>query len=91
MLAHDVSVVDEVFDELARSLLGDPEVLGHVGSGGVTFTDPRKGETVCRANVIKAPASKTLLYPIHQLAGEAQYCNGCPPTVACHGDHLDMV
>ena len=53
-------MVDEVFHELACGLLGYPEMLGHVGSGGVTFTDPRKRETVCWANVIKSTTSETL-------------------------------
>ena len=88
--AHDVSAIDEVFDELACGLLCDPEVRGHVGGRGTTLTDPRKRETMCRANVIKAAASETLLYPIYQLAGKAEHCNGRLPTVACHGDHLDM-
>jgi hypothetical protein len=89
-LAHDVSVVDEVFDELTRGLLGYPEVLGHVGSGGVPFTDPRKGEAMGRPNVFKSTTSKTLLYPVYKLAGQAQYGNGRRPAVACHGIHLDM-
>jgi hypothetical protein len=84
-------VIDEVFDKLACGLLGDPEMLAHVGSGGITFTDPRKRETMCWANIIKATTTKTLLYPIHQLPGQAQYRNGHLPTVACHGDHLDML
>jgi hypothetical protein len=83
-------VVDEVFDELACGLFGYPEVLGHVGSRGVTFTDPRKRETMCRTNVIKSTTSKTLLNAIYKLTGQAQYCNGRRPAVACHGDHLDM-
>ena len=84
-------MIYEVVDELACGLFGDPEVLGHVRRGGITFTDPRKRETMCRANVIKAAASKTLLYPIDKLARQAQYRNGCIPVVPCHDEHLDMI
>jgi hypothetical protein len=89
-LAQDVSVIDQVFDELARGLLGDPEMLGHVRSGGIAITDPRKRKTMRWANVIKATASETLLYPIYELAGQAQYGNGRLPTLAVHVEHLDM-
>jgi hypothetical protein len=84
-------VIDEVVDKLACGLLGNPEVLGHVGSCGITFADPLKRETMCRANVIEATASETLLDPIHKLTSEVQHRNGCLPTVACHDHHLDMV
>jgi hypothetical protein len=84
-------VIDEVLDELACGLLGDPEVLGHVGSGRITFTDPRKRETMCRANIVKATEREALLYPVHKLACEAQYRNGRLPAVACHDHHLDML
>jgi hypothetical protein len=46
---------------------------------------------MCRAHVIEATASETLLDPIHKLAGEAQHGYGCLPTVACHDHHLDRV
>jgi hypothetical protein len=82
-------VIDEVFDQLARGLLGSPEVLGHIGSGGITFTDPHKGEPMCGADVIKATSSETLLNAVDKLAGQAQHCDGCLPAV--HVDHLDMV
>ncbi len=84
-------MIDEVLDELACGLFGDPEVLGHVGSSGITFTDPRKREPMCRANVIEATASETLLYPVHELTGEAQDSNGRLPTFACHDHHLDTI
>jgi hypothetical protein len=84
-------VIDEVVDKLACGLLGNAEVLGHVGSGGITFADSLKRETMCRAHVIEATASETLLDPIHKLAGEAQHGYGCLPTVACHDHHLDRV
>jgi hypothetical protein len=79
-------------------------VFGHVGSGGITFIVPRKRQTMRRGNVIKVTARKSLRYPIHKLAGQAQlsvasfksalvtmdtqYRNGGLPAVACHGDHL---
>jgi hypothetical protein len=83
-------VVDEIFDELTRGLLRDPEVLGHVGGCGVAFTDPRKRETMCGANVIEATVSKTILNPIHKLTGQTQYSHGHLPVVARHDDHLDI-
>lgn len=84
-------MIDEVVDELACGLLSDPEVLGHVGSGGITFADPLKREPMGRANVMEATASESLLDPVHKLTGEAQHRNGRFPTVACHDHHLDML
>jgi hypothetical protein len=84
-------VIDEVLDELASGLFGDPEVLGHVGSSRITLTDPRKRETMCRADVIKATEREAFLYSVHELTCEAQHRNGRLPTVACHDDHLDMI
>ena len=52
---------------------------------------PALRETMCRANVIKATASESLLYPVHKLAGEAQQRNRGLPTFAWHDHHLDMV
>jgi hypothetical protein len=76
---------DEVVDKLACGLLGDPEVFSHVGGGRITFTDPRKRETMCGANIIKATESETLLNPVHKLTCESQYRNGRFPTFAIHG------
>jgi hypothetical protein len=85
-------VINEVLDNLASGLLGYSEVLGYVSSGGITFADPCKRETMCRANVIKATASEAFLYPVHKLTGEAQHCHGRLPTGGCcHDDHLDIV
>ena len=84
-------MIDEVSDELACGLFGDPEVLGHVGSGRITFADPCKRESMCRANIIEASTSEAFLYPVHKLTSEAQHRNGRLPTVAGHADHLDML
>jgi hypothetical protein len=84
-LLRDVAVGNKVFDELGRSLLGDPEVLRYVGRSRVTSTDPHKRESVGGANISEPAASKALLHTVDELAGQAQNIRGRVPAPFCHG------
>ena len=60
---------NQITDDLRRSLLGDPEVLCHVGGPCITGTDPNEREAVGRTNVSETTAGKAFLHPVNELPG----------------------
>lgn len=47
-LTHDLTMLHQIADELGGCLLGDAEVHGHVGSGGITAGDAHEREAMGR-------------------------------------------
>jgi len=87
--AKEVATVHKVSNKLAGSLFGDPQMLGHIGRGGIPRADPHEREAMRRTNIGETPLCQALLYPIDQLVGKPQHRYGGPPITHRHVHHLD--
>lgn len=87
----DVPALHEVFDELAGGLLGDPEVVSHLGGVGIAAADAHERESVRRPDVVEPTAREAGLDAVHELAGEAEHHRRKLPTVIGHEDHVDTL
>lgn len=71
-MALNVAVGSELIDELGRGLPGDIQVLSELSNRGTASGQPREGEAVGRAHIVKSAGGDSGGDPVYQRAAGSQ-------------------
>ncbi len=74
--ALGVPLADDLVHQLARRLLGHPEVRGQVGGGGPVGGEPREGEAVGGPEVREAAGDHPVMDALSEVARHGEQGGG---------------